>query len=134
MTEQESCYDFEVGYKINIHQSLASFFSETHSNALESKLSLPKNGYKLDGRSTFVEVSRSAKADLKMFFMRTVCVPDDGKVYKLPPSLSSFPLFSFEDYKNRLVGHSIAFQDGTFLPIYRKCLNTRVIHEILIDY
>jgi hypothetical protein len=52
-------------------------------------------------------------------FMRTIRVPDDGKVHKLPPGLGQFPLFNIASFKDRLPQDMID-KGGIFFPIYRE--------------
>ena len=55
-------------------------------------------------------------------FKRTVRVPDNNQVSKLPPSLGNFPLYKVKDYADKLPTE-MAQKGGLFLPIYRKyCL------------
>jgi hypothetical protein len=51
--------------------------------------------------------------------MRTVRVPDDGTVHKLPPGLGRFPVFNIASFEDRLPPEMLS-KGGIFLPIYRK--------------
>ena len=52
-------------------------------------------------------------------FHRTLRIPDDGRVYPLPPGLGNFPLRSVVDYADRVPP---AWQErpGVFLPMYQR--------------
>jgi len=50
---------------------------------------------------------------------RTLRIPDDGKVYPLPPSCGSFPIFKVEDYQDRVPAHWVE-HGGIFFPMYQR--------------
>lgn len=52
-------------------------------------------------------------------FQRTLRIPDDGKVYPLPPGLGRFPDCRVEDFKDR-VPASWRRQGGVFIPMYQR--------------
>jgi hypothetical protein len=52
-------------------------------------------------------------------FQRTLRIPDDGKVYPLPPGLGAFPLRRVEDFAERLPA-AWREQGGVFLPMYQR--------------
>ncbi len=54
-------------------------------------------------------------------FQRTLRIPDDGKVYPLPPGLGSFPVFAVADYKDS-VPEAWLKAPGTsyFIPMYQR--------------
>src|SRR4030067_3437147 len=52
-------------------------------------------------------------------FQRTLRIPDDGKVYPLPPGLDTFPLKSVDDYPDKVPASWIE-QGGVFIPMYRR--------------
>ena len=52
-------------------------------------------------------------------FQRTLRVPDDGRVYNLPPGLGAFPLLKVEDYADR-VPDDWRERGGIFLPLYQR--------------
>jgi hypothetical protein len=52
-------------------------------------------------------------------FQRTVRIPDDGRVYPLPPGLGAFPIQRVEDYRER-VPTSWRESGGVFIPIYQR--------------
>lgn len=43
-----------------------------------------------------------ADAELRVSFLRTLRIPDDGKTYPLPPGLSRFPIRSVDDHSERV--------------------------------
>ena len=52
-------------------------------------------------------------------FQRTLRIPDDGRVYPLPPGLGTFPVHRVEDYSDRV---PIAWKErgGVFIPMYQR--------------
>ncbi|MBL0714867.1 MAG: hypothetical protein JJV98_14325 [Desulfosarcina sp.] len=56
---------------------------------------------------------------LAVSFHRTLRIPDDGRVYPLPPGLGTFPLFRVEDYRARLP-ESWRAEDGAFISMYQR--------------
>lgn len=50
---------------------------------------------------------------------RTLRIPDDGKIYPLPPGLGQFPLFEVMSYRNRLPSHWLE-AGGAFIPMYQR--------------
>lgn len=52
-------------------------------------------------------------------FQRTLRIPDDGKVYPLPPGLGAFPIHRVEDYLYR-VPDSWSEEGGVFIPMYQR--------------
>jgi hypothetical protein len=58
-------------------------------------------------------------AGVRVSFQRTLRIPDDGKVYPLPPSLGCFPIHRVEDHAER-VPESWLNHGGVFLPMYQR--------------
>jgi hypothetical protein len=52
-------------------------------------------------------------------FQRTLRIPDDGKVYPLPPGLGALPLLRVGDFADRLPA-AWREQGGVFLPMYQR--------------
>ena len=52
-------------------------------------------------------------------FQRTLRLPDDGKVYPLPPGLDRFPLKSVGDYPEKVPANWLE-QGGVFIPMYQR--------------
>ncbi len=52
-------------------------------------------------------------------FQRTLRIPDDGKIYPLPPGLGAFPIHSVEDYMDR-VPKKWREHGGVFIPMYQR--------------
>jgi hypothetical protein len=52
-------------------------------------------------------------------FQRTLRIPDDGRVYPLPPSLGAFPICRVKDYARR-VPASWREHGGVFIPMYQR--------------
>lgn len=56
---------------------------------------------------------------LEISFQRTIRVPDNGTVNKLPPGLGSFTLHKIQDYAHRLPDEVVK-KGGVFLPMHQK--------------
>jgi len=56
---------------------------------------------------------------LTITFKRTLRIPDDGKLYPLPPSLGNFPVHRIDDYRSNVPD---AWRDhgGVFLPMWQR--------------
>ena len=52
-------------------------------------------------------------------FQRTLRIPDDGKVYPLPPGLGAFPIHPVADYLDR-VPQTWRTQNSYFIPMYQR--------------
>ncbi len=52
-------------------------------------------------------------------FHRTLRIPDDGRVYPLPPGLGAFPLFKVDDHRD-CIPHLWREQGGVFMPMYQR--------------
>jgi hypothetical protein len=52
-------------------------------------------------------------------FQRTLRVPDDGRVYSLPPGIGIFPVLRVEDYLER-VPPAWREHGGVFIPLYQR--------------
>lgn len=52
-------------------------------------------------------------------FQRTLRIPDDGRVYPLPPGLGRFPILKVEDYADR-VPPLWREQGGMFIPMHQR--------------
>ncbi len=51
-------------------------------------------------------------------FRRTLRIPDDGKIYPLPPDLGAFPIEQIENHKERVSG-KMAERGGVAIPLYQ---------------
>jgi len=58
-------------------------------------------------------------AQFGVTFQRTLRVPDDGRVYHLPPGIGTFPVLRVEDYADR-VPPAWHQHGGVFLPLYQR--------------
>jgi len=56
---------------------------------------------------------------LQVSFIRTLRIPDDGRIHRLPAGLGLFPIKRIEDYKSR-VPESWAKSGGVFFPMYQR--------------
>jgi hypothetical protein len=52
-------------------------------------------------------------------FQRTLRIPDDGRIYPLPPGLGAFPVHHVEDYRDR-VPAVWKEHGGVFIPMYQR--------------
>lgn len=90
------------GFKINQKQRLAEFFSRLYPDninpSLESSLESEK---KLKQRylSDTIRFWSSKEDSLRISFIRTIRIPQDGLDHKLPLGLSKFPLFSVKEFE-----------------------------------
>ncbi len=50
---------------------------------------------------------------------RTLRIPDDGRIYPLPPGLGRFPLFAASDYRNRVPSPWLE-DTGVIIPMYQR--------------
>lgn len=64
----------------------------------------------------FPDVHSAAK--LRIDFQRTLRIPDDDRVYPLPPGLGCFPLRDVDDYAERIPA-KWAERGGVMLPMYQ---------------
>jgi hypothetical protein len=65
---------------------------------------------------SFPEVHESA--NMSVNFQRTLRIPDNDKVYPLPPGLGQFPLVHVDDYANK-VPDAWKRHGGVILPMYQ---------------
>jgi len=65
---------------------------------------------------SFLEVHRFA--ELRVMFERTLRIPDDGKLYELPPGMGAFPLSHVDDFAEN-VPSSWVEHGGVMLPMYQ---------------
>ncbi|MDX6645184.1 MAG: hypothetical protein QOK40_911 [Miltoncostaeaceae bacterium] len=56
---------------------------------------------------------------LRLGFQRTLRIPDDDRIYPLPPGLGRFPIFRVADYA-RTVPASWRRRGGVFIPMYQR--------------
>ncbi|KAF2188394.1 hypothetical protein K469DRAFT_661153 [Zopfia rhizophila CBS 207.26] len=120
VTSGRSCYDSSSGsLKINSEQTIASFLSRLYPHPIEVKL---KGHEKTVSKKPFTEVSSDSivvgKGDFSISLMRTVRVPENSKVYDLPPGLGRFPVFNIHPFSSRLPT-SVVAQGGIFFPMYQ---------------
>jgi len=57
-------------------------------------------------------------SDFGVQFERTLRIPDDGKVYPLPPTLGAFPIVPVSAYKNTVPKEWLK-QDGVIIPMHQ---------------
>jgi hypothetical protein len=122
VTSGKSCFSQTKGFKINQNETLASFFARITPSFVETTLELEATA----SGGMFPDTLRVTKGKTKSFdigFMRTIRVPDNGKVHNLPPGLGRFPLFNISSFKDRLPEEMVN-KGGIFLPIYRELPST----------
>ncbi|HJW85581.1 MAG TPA: hypothetical protein VJ440_02995, partial [Candidatus Brocadiaceae bacterium] len=57
--------------------------------------------------------------DFAVSFHRTLRIPDDGRVYPLPPGLGLLPVCKVEDYVDRIPS-TWREMGGAFIPMYQR--------------
>jgi hypothetical protein len=67
----------------------------------------------------FFQPDKKAENTTSITFHRTLRIPDDGKVYPLPPSLGSFPIKRVDDYLDK-VPEEWKSHGGIFIPMYQR--------------
>ncbi|EFC45883.1 bacterial integral membrane protein-like protein [Naegleria gruberi] len=63
--------------------------------------------------------AKTSKNELKIKLHRTLRIPDDGKIYPLPPSLGTFPIKRVDDYINK-VPESWKQKGGVFVCLHQR--------------
>jgi hypothetical protein len=82
-------------------------------------LSKPVEGnYRLESDCLYLD-------DLEISSRRTVRVPDNETMSKLPPNLGEFPLFQTKHYA-KAMGREMAAKGGLFFPMYRESPSTSI--------
>ncbi|TLD25152.1 hypothetical protein PspLS_05891 [Pyricularia sp. CBS 133598] len=126
VTNGRPCGNPKKGFKINIDQPIASFFSRAFPRPLQAvRKAVSPNANSLgDSNPTVssdaIEVGRDIdEPDLAISFMRTARLPWCDAEYQLPPATGSFPLFDVQKFADRMPG-TMATQGGIFMPMYRK--------------
>ncbi|KAF7943367.1 hypothetical protein EAE96_011294 [Botrytis aclada] len=66
-----------------------------------------------------ISINNNSGGKMEISFHRTIRVPDDGKNYQLPPDLGEFPIFSIDDYAEKLPVN-IVRKGGVFVPIWQR--------------
>ena len=56
---------------------------------------------------------------LSISFQRTLRIPDDGRMYPLPPGLGKFPIHRVDDYSAR-APRDWEREGGVFIPMYQR--------------
>lgn len=58
--------------------------------------------------------------DFALNFQRTIRIPDDGKVYPLPPGLGQFPILRVADYADKVPPDWLEHEGSVFIPLYQR--------------
>ncbi|KIV92177.1 polyubiquitin [Exophiala mesophila] len=118
VTAGRSCYKPSDGLKINVKQSIASFFSRSFPDPIKAKIQrYPDWMQSHTGFSHSVSVGRENIPSLQIYFMRTVRVEANEKNHKPPIGLGTFPLLNTQPYRDQLPP-GVAAKGGLFLPMY----------------
>lgn len=56
---------------------------------------------------------------VRVNFMRTLRIPDDGREYPLPPGLGMFPVLRVDDYAHHVPSEWLE-RGGVFIPLYQR--------------
>ncbi|TLS25043.1 hypothetical protein PpBr36_07291 [Pyricularia pennisetigena] len=142
ITHGRSCANPKKGFKINIDQPIAAFFSRAFPRPLQAvrKADLAKVAQDANLPSGMnMEQSKAGgiddaeppvfadaiafgrdidEPDLAISFMRTARLPWCDEKYQLPPAIGSFPLFDVQKFADRMPSSMVA-QGGIFMPIYQ---------------
>jgi len=118
VTSGKSCFSRSKGLKINHNQTLASFFSQLAPAPMVTELVSEAENSACPFPDT-LKVRSGKERSVDIAFMRTIRVPDNGKVQNLPPGLGRFPLFNISSFQERLP-QEMADKGGIFFPIYRE--------------
>ena len=87
----------------------------TTTNTPINKLSIKVEGSQV----IFYNPNNEIDDNIAISFHRTLRIPDDGKIYPLPPSLGTFPVKRVDDYLDR-VPELWKKQGGVFIPLYQR--------------
>ena len=127
VTSGRPCYDRNIGLKINSKQVLAEFFNKVFAISVETSL-VPESGnhnLSTTNRANAIRVGTGDEADILVSFVRTLRIPEDERVYKLPPGFDYFPLFPIDRLNPKLPAEIVA-QGGIFLPMYREFFHSSI--------
>ena len=80
-----------------------------------------------------IVVNNNRGGNLEIDFHRTIRVPDDGSSYQLPPDLGNFPIFSVDDYAEKLPVEVVR-KGGVFVPIRRKSMISYLCEPLMLIY
>ena len=131
ITSGRPSYSPKRGYRINIEQTLADFFSRVYPQRVRAQLSKRDNEERKDGLDTTCDTIQIDQSDtyahhadpydteISISFMRTIRIPEDQRDYPLPPGSDTFPFFDIQNFSSSLPPEIVA-QGGIFLPMYRK--------------
>ena len=84
-------------------------------------MSTPNNklSVRVDGNQISFYSPNDPDDNIIITFHRTLRIPDDGKIYPLPPSLGNFPVKRVDDYLDR-VPEKWKKTGGIFIPLYQR--------------
>jgi hypothetical protein len=120
VTSNRSCYNSVQGYRINMKQTIASFFSKAFPRSVKAKLHRDHSSGETDNTAcNQVTIEKGNVPELYISFMRTIRVPVDETAYGAPPGLQFFPLYNAAAYSEDLPP-AMAAQGGLLIPMYRK--------------
>jgi hypothetical protein len=112
VTNGPSSYRLRHGYQVNINETLIEFYNRRFPEDLRTKIEL------LPGSTGALFITDDSK-NLYIDFKRTLRVPEDGKVYQLPPPLENFPLLSAKSFDEHLPPMMKA-KDGLIFPMLQR--------------
>ncbi|OCK91831.1 uncharacterized protein K441DRAFT_640868 [Cenococcum geophilum 1.58] len=112
-------FNVSRGLRINRKQRFAEFFSKLYPDTSNPSLEGGESSLRRPTNNTIRFGPNRNSRCLRISFMRTVRIPQDGKDHKLPPGLGKFPLFSVKDFERKLPREMIS-KGGIFFPMYQR--------------
>ena len=118
VTTGPSCYTESEGYKINLDETIASFFSKAIAGTIETELkeNTASSTFRKGSSDTLI-VSRGGVPEIEISLLKTLSVPDDGQEHRCPPGLGKFQMFNLLPFGGRLPASALT-RGGVFVPIY----------------
>jgi hypothetical protein len=111
VTDGPSCYEFEKGYKINTEESFESFYVRRYEQPIS--VTVHQDQLYVQGGS------RSSWNGIRIRFMRTLRIPEDGRNYDLPAGFGPFPLSNTNHYQHKLPS-AMGAKGGVFFPMLQR--------------
>ncbi|EPS38897.1 hypothetical protein H072_7329 [Dactylellina haptotyla CBS 200.50] len=122
ITDGPSCYNLSTGLHINKNTRLIDFFNEFLSQT---------NTWQSDDDQIVAEINENGNINVRRHpeelesrgvnikFLRTLRLPEDGKIYTEPPEFGAIPLLSVSEYFDGLPD-MIQRKGGYFIPMFQR--------------